>query len=101
MPGPMEFSLVGLDHDRLVATLEQVSGFLVSPVEPLGVPQRDALHDFRKRDVGDLDLQVDVGGHEAERVDLEHEALDGVVEYGVEAKPILVVGEYVPTIVAP
>ena len=52
--------LVGLDHDRLVATLEQVSRFLMSPVEPLGVPQRDALHDFRKRDVGDLDLRVDV-----------------------------------------
>jgi len=36
-----------------------------------------------------------------ERVDLEREALEGVVQEGVETEPVLVVVEYAPTIVAP
>lgn len=46
--------LVSIDKDRLVSSLEQMSCFVVSPVEPLDVPLGDALHDLRKRDIGDL-----------------------------------------------
>ena len=48
----------------------------------------------------DLNLQVEVVCHEAEGVDFEVEALEGMVEDAVEAKTVLVVAEDVATIVA-
>lgn len=42
-----------------------------------------------------------MGGHEAERVDLEGEVLSDDVEDREEAEPVLVIGEDVPVIVAP
>lgn len=44
---------------------------------------------------------MEMGGHEAECVDIEGEALAGDVEDRVEAEPVLVVGEDVLAIVAP
>ena len=80
--------------------LEQMPGFVVSPVEPLGVTLGEALNDLRKRDIGYLQLQMEMGAHEAERVDLKGEALAGDVEDRVEAEPVLVVGKDVLAIVA-
>jgi len=37
---------VRIDQNCLVALLEQMAGFVVSPVEPLDIPKRDALDNF-------------------------------------------------------
>ena len=51
--------LVGLDQDRLVPPLEQMAGFSLPPVEPLGIAQGYPLHDSGQRDVRYLNLQVE------------------------------------------
>ena len=60
------------------------------PVDPLGVTERDILHDAGKWDIFHLDNQMDMVGHEAERVYAMAESLNPFLQEKVKAVPVLI-----------
>jgi len=61
------------------------------PVEPLCVPQRNVLHDPGQGELADLDLQVNMVGHQTKGVHPEPKSLVRFLENLVETIPVLVI----------
>ena len=72
----------------------------MAPVDPARVTKRDVLHDAGQGDVGNLDDQVDMVGHQAEGVHLVAIALDPLLEQEIEPIAVLVLEEDVLPAVA-
>lgn len=59
---------IAIHHDSFISPLENMTGFLVSPVVPLGIAQGYVLHDPGQWDFADLDLEMDMVAHQAKGV---------------------------------
>lgn len=70
---------VGIDQQRLVASLEQVPLFFAPAVDVFGIAKAEVLHDAGEGYLPHLDSQVDVVGHQAEGVDTVSEAFDALL----------------------
>ena len=55
-------------QDGFVASLEEVTGPFLPPVEPAGIPEREILHGAGQGDFANLQGQMNMVGHEAEGV---------------------------------
>jgi hypothetical protein len=91
---------ISVHHDSFISPLKNMSGFLVSPVVPLGIAQGYVLHDPGQWDFADLDLQVDMVAHKAKGVYPLFESLAGLMDDLIKTIPVLVVRENVLTGVA-
>lgn len=66
---------VGIDQERLVPPLKQMTGPLVFAIDELGVAKPDILHDAGKGNIAHLNGQMGVCRHETEGMDAIPETL--------------------------
>jgi len=70
-----------------------VTGTVLSPVHPPGVPEGEVLHDFGEGNIRHLNDEVHVVCHQAEGMDAMTEALGPFLEQKIEPVPVGIVGK--------
>ena len=76
---------VAINQDSLVSPLEKMAGFLLRPVVPSSIMKRKILHATRKRNITDLQCQVDMVCHKAKSVNTVAELTGSLLKEEVEA----------------
>jgi len=69
------------------------SPWVLSPVHPPGIAEREILHDFGEGLICHLNDEVHVVCHQAEGMDLMTEALGPFLEQKIEPVPVGIVGK--------
>ena len=84
-----------------IASLEEMTGSLLPPVEPAGITEREILHAAGQRNLANLQGKMDMVGHEAEGVNPVAKAESPFLKQEVKAAVVSVGQKNILPAVAP
>ena len=94
VPDELEQIALGIDHQGLVAALEQVPDAPLAPIDPARVSKRQVLKDLGKRYRPHLYREVEVVGHAAKRMYPMTETIHSVLNQVVQVLIIAILEKY-------
>lgn len=94
VPNQFKQVSVGIDQDRLVPALKNVSRAALCVVDPFRVAEGNVLHDAGERHVASLHDEMDMICHQAETMYATAELFHCILENEIQPVPVPIIEEY-------